>query len=212
MLEELTERARGLGRREVAGVLALAVLILGGIAFWYVRSLPRPITVASHTGGPADMPASPSTAASEAPPVVVYVSGWVVDPGVYEFRQGDRIIDALDRAGGPRKGANLTIVNLAAPLVDGQQIVIAKAGTSGPVSEPPVSSSTDPTGGQDELINLNTATVDQLETLPGIGEVLAQRIIDYRDENGPFESVADLPDVSGIVDARMADLETRVTV
>jgi competence protein ComEA len=129
---------------------------------------------------------------------------------VYEFQEGDRIVDAVSRAGGARRGADLTNLNLAALLVDGEQIVVGAAGTPGISSGTMVGSG----GGSDSTgpVNLNTATLDQLETLPGIGPALGQRIIDYREEHGPFRSVDDLLNVSGIGEKRLEDLRSGVTV
>jgi len=149
--------------------------------------------------------------------IVVDVAGWVAHPGVYEFHQGDRIIDAIHRAGGARSGADLTSINLAALLTDAEQIVVGKMGSSGGPVSSVGSGSTGGSGGSGSegggaLINLNTATLDQLETLPGIGPALGQRIIDYRQAHGPFHSVQDLLNVSGIGDKRLADIKSMVTV
>lgn len=212
------ERLSALDPRERLGLFVLAALVVLGAGFWYVRSLPRPVEIS--TTGAGAQPGSTAVAGPMAapspssPPIVVDVAGWVRKPGVYQFRQGDRVVDAITRAGGARKGADLTSLNLAALLVDGQQILVGKAGAAGPL--PVGGSSSTGTGSASaasgELINLNTATVDELETLPGIGEVLAQRIIDYRTEHGPFASVEDLLDVSGIGDAKLEDLRSEVTV
>jgi competence protein ComEA len=110
----------------------------------------------------------------------VYISGWVERPGVYEFEEGDRVVDAIERAGGPKKGADLNALNLAAFLTDAQQVLVMKKGQAAP----PTTSSGSTVGGGTSTaaaggpINLNTATLDQLETLPGIGPALGQRIID----------------------------------
>jgi competence protein ComEA len=136
---------------------------------------------------------------------VVDVAGWVRDPGVYRMEQGDRVIDAIQAAGGARRGADLTSLNLAAVLQDAQQVLVSRRG----------SGATAPGGGGTEAgakINLNTASLDQLESLPGIGEVLGQRIIDYREQHGPFRAVGDLLDVSGIGPSHLADLKELVTV
>jgi competence protein ComEA len=207
--EPLRERLRSLDRRELAGLLIVAVLVVGGAALWYVRSLPSAVSIEASTGrqGPgAAVTASPSPV-----PIIVDVTGWVRRPGVYEFRQGDRVIDAVRMAGGGKPGADLTSINLAALLTDGQQILVprkAKAGVGAGVA----GGSGVPGSGTEVLINLNTATLDQLESLPGIGPSLGQRILDYRQEHGPFRSVEDLLNVSGIGEKRLADLRSKVTV
>ena len=212
--EPVRERLRSLERGELLGFLVLAVLIVGGAVFWYLRSLPATVRVdAAIAATPSSAP--PSGSPSPSPGVVVvYVSGWVRNPGVYEFKEGDRVVDAIERAGGPKKGADLNALNLAAFLTDAQQILVAKKGEAAPAAASSGSSTgtgagAGPTTGP---INLNTATLDQLETLPGIGPALGQRIIDYREQHGPFESVEDLLDVSGIGEKRLADLQDQVTV
>jgi competence protein ComEA len=202
----IRERLAALSRGELVGLVALLAVTLGGAGLWYVRSLPRPVEVAAApSGGTASAPAS----ASPSPEVVVLVdvAGWVRRPGVYEFTEGARVIDAIDAAGGARSGAVLEALNLAAPLTDGTQILVPREGQEG-VAPAPV------TGGAvaGGLVNVNSAIATELEELPGIGEVIAQRIIDYRTENGPFATVDELLDVSGIGDAILESIRELVTV
>lgn len=202
----IRERLEALSRGELIGLVALLAVTLGGAGLWYVRSLPRPVEVAAApSGGTASAPAS----ASPSPEVVVLVdvAGWVRRPGVYEFTEGARVIDAIDAAGGARSGALLEALNLAAPLTDGIQILVPREGQEG-VAPAPV------TGGAvaGGLVNVNSAIATELEELPGIGEVIAQRIIDYRTENGPFATVDELLDVSGIGDAILESIRELVTV
>ena len=202
----IRERLEALSRGELIGLVALLAVTLGGAGLWYVRSLPRPVEVAAApSGGTASAPAS----ASPSPELVVLVdvAGWVRRPGVYEFTEGARVIDAIDAAGGARSGALLEALNLAAPLTDGIQILVPREGQEG-VAPAPV------TGGAvaGGLVNVNSAIATELEELPGIGEVIAQRIIDYRTENGPFATVDELLDVSGIGDAILESIRELVTV
>jgi competence protein ComEA len=202
----IRERLAAISRGELIGLVALLAVTLGGAGLWYVRSLPRPVEVSTApSGGTASAPAS----ASPSPEVIVLVdvAGWVRHPGVYEFSEGARVIDAIDAAGGPRPGALLQALNLAAPLADGTQILVPREGEEG-VAPAPV------TGGavSGALINVNTATATDLEELPGVGEVIAQAILDYRTENGPFTSVDQLLDVSGIGDATLENIRDLVTV
>ena len=202
----IRERLAALSRGELVGLVALLAVTLGGAGLWYVRSLPRPVEVATApSGGTASAPAS----ASPSPEVVVLVdvAGWVRRPGVYEFTEGARVIDAIDAAGGARSGAVLEALNLAAPLTDGTQILVPREGQEG-VAPAPV------TGGAvaGGLVNVNSALATELEELPGIGEVIAQRIIDYRTENGPFATVDELLDVSDIGDAILESIRELVTV
>jgi competence protein ComEA len=202
----IRERLAALSRGELVGLVALLAVTLGGAGLWYVRSLPRPVEVAAApSGGTASAPAS----ASPSPEVVllVDVAGWVRRPGVYEFTEGARVIDAIDAAGGARSGAVLEALNLAAPLTDGTQILVPREGQEGAAPAPVTGGAV--AGG---LVNVNSAIATELEELPGIGEVIAQRIIDYRTENGPFATVDELLDVSGIGDAILESIRELVTV
>jgi competence protein ComEA len=202
----IRERLAALSRGELVGLVALLAVTLGGAGLWYVRSLPRPVEVSTApSGGGASAP----TSGSPSPEIVVLVdvAGWVREPGVYEFTEGARVIDAIDAAGGARPGALLQALNLAAPLADGTQVLVPREGQEG-VAPPPVSGGAVAGG----LVNVNTATATELEELPGIGEVIAQAIVDYRTENGPFASVDQLLDVSGIGDATLEDIRDLVSV
>lgn len=203
----LRERLSMLSRGELAGIAVLVAVTLAGAGFWYVRSLPRPVEIRADAPAPAHVghePASPSSAT-----LFVDVAGWVRNPGVYEFAEGERVIDAIEAAGGARDGAALAALNLAAPLTDGIQILVPREVAPGaPGTSVPGTS----TGTDSVKLNINTATAADLETLSGIGEVLAQRIVDHRTENGPFASVDDLVDVSGIGDSILEQIRDDVTV
>jgi competence protein ComEA len=202
----IRERLAALSRGELVGLVALLAVTLGGAGLWYVRSLPRPVEVAA---APSGVTASAPASASPSPEVVllVDVAGWVRRPGVYEFTEGARVIDAIDAAGGARSGALLEALNLAAPLTDGTQILVPREGEEGVTPAPATGGAV--AGG---LVNVNSAIATELEELPGIGEVIAQRIIDYRTENGPFATVDELLDVSGIGDAILESIRELVTV
>jgi competence protein ComEA len=218
--ERIRERLGGLERRELIGLLAIGAVVVAAVGFWYVRSLPTQVrieaaggavrpAVASAGGAGGTVPvAGPSPSAAT---VVVDVAGWVHHPGVYDMRQGDRVIDALQAAGGAKPGANLTSINLAALLSDAQQILVTRLGAHGSGAGDG-SAGAGAAGAPGTKININTATLDQLETLSGIGEVLGQRVIDYREQHGPFHSVDDLLNVSGIGPSHLADMKESVTV
>lgn len=203
----IRERLSALSRAELIGLVALVGVTLGGAGLWYVRSLPKAIPITAGAPG-SDAPSSAAAATSPAVVLLVDVAGWVRHPGVYEFDQGERVIDAIDAAGGARPGAMLTSLNLAAPLTDGSQILVPKEEDQGAV---PVAGEA-PAAVPGALINVNTASAIELEALPGVGEVIAQAIVDYRTENGPFTSVDQLLDVSGIGDATLENIRELVTV
>jgi competence protein ComEA len=198
------ERLDMLSRGEIAGLIVVLVAVLGGAGLWYARSLPKPVTIAEAGPGTAQQVSS-----SPSPTVmlIVDVAGAVRAPGVYEFIEGDRVIDAIERAGGSMPKADLSLLNLAAPLADGTQILVPKAGPAGAV----VPGEAVP-GSTSGLVNINSASATELESLSGIGEVLAATIIEYRDTNGPFAAVEDLMDVSGIGPATLDEIRDQVTV
>jgi competence protein ComEA len=180
----------------------VAVLVLGG---WYVSR-----------GGPPDAPAAAPAAiavqgggdgGAGGAAVVVHVAGAVRAPGVYRMRSGARVDDAVRRAGGALPRADLTQVNLAAKVEDGRQIVVPRRVTA---AAPAGGAAATPQPGVP--LNLNTATLEQLDELPGVGPATAQKIIDYREEHGGFGSVEELGQVPGIGDVRLASLRDQVRV
>ena len=200
----LRDRLDLLSRGEIAGLVVVMGALLGGAGLWYVRSLPKPVTVAAVSPGAADAAATPTPTVV---PLIVDVAGAVRRPGVYEFVEGDRVIDAIERAGGALPKADLSLLNLAAPITDGTQILVPKAGpTAAGTSVAP------PAGALAGLININTATATELEALSGIGEVLAATIVEYRTTNGPFTAVDELLDVSGIGPATLEEIRDQITV
>lgn len=165
----------------------------------------------------------PSTTVASTPPaapdVVVHVSGHVVNPGVVTLPAGSRVVDAVTAAGGAQPDADLDAVNLARVLVDGEQIHVPSPGESAAPPAPasgagaaaPGGSTTLGTGASG-LVNLNTATIAELDALPGVGPAIAQRIVDWREANGGFRDVAELDEVSGIGPSLMGSLDALVTV
>jgi competence protein ComEA len=158
--------------------------------------------------------AVPTTGGGE---VVVHVAGAVAKPGVYRLRAGARVSDAIDAAGGPAPDADLDRVNLAAPLADGTQVYVVRRGETGSGGAPGggggVAGGGVASGGAaDSIVNINTATVDELDSLPGVGPATAQAIVDYRTEHGRFRSVEGLLEVRGIGESKLAALRKRVRV
>jgi competence protein ComEA len=188
-------------RRALAGVLLLvALLVVAG------RYLVR--------AGAAEPPSRPAAiaraepAAEAAPKLVVHVVGAVRRPGLYRLTDGSRIADALAKAGGATRKADLAAVNLAAPLSDGVQVVVARRVAAG--GGAPATAGPGEAAGTAGPVHLNTATLEQLDTLPGVGPVTAQKILDYREQNGAFASVDELDAVPGIGPARMEQLREAV--
>lgn len=156
--------------------------------------------------------------------VVVHVAGAVQAPGVQRLEPAARVVDAVEAAGGATEDADLGRVNLAAPVEDGQQVYIPKVGEeppgpvpipggSGPGGVEPDGPAGQPGGSPSRgLVNINTAGIQELETLHGIGPALAQAIVDHRDDHGPFASVEQLTDVRGIGEAKLDGLRDQVTV
>lgn len=180
------------------------------------------------TGDGAESSGDPAATASSAPAeLVVHVSGAVASPGVVRLPSGARVDDALRAAGGATGEAELAAVNLARPVVDGEQIHVPVPGEEPPAVAAPAPaadapSAGDATGAGDGatdgggegggLIDLNTASVAELDELPGVGPAIAQRIVDHREQNGPFESVDQLEEVSGIGPATLEKMRDRATV
>jgi competence protein ComEA len=143
--------------------------------------------------------------AAAAPRLFVHVVGAVRRPGLFRLQDGTRVADAVARAGGPTRRADLSAVNLAAPLVDGQQVIVPRRGPGG------AQAAVAGTASKGAKVGLANATVEQLDELPGIGPVTAQKIVDWRTTHGPFGSVDDLDDVPGIGPARIEQLRDLVT-
>jgi competence protein ComEA len=183
-------------RRALAYVLALLIVLTlaGRVAF---RSDPETTAAA-----PVRLQAAPAPARK----VVVHVVGQVVKPGLYTLPDGSRVDDAIARAGGPKPKAALELVNLAAPVADGQQVVVPSRREAVEAAAGGASGSSVPGG----LVHLNSATLEELDTLPGIGPVTAQKILDYRTAHGAFGSVEELDAVPGIGPATLAELHDLV--
>lgn len=203
-----------------AHVAVLAVLVgvaLVVTAFVVLRSQPEAGLVPPPRPARALVSTAPSAVASpgsapDAPTggrVVVDVAGKVRRPGVATLPAGSRVIDAIRRAGGPRKGVSLTSINLARLLVDGEQILV---GTPAATGVAPSAASAPGAASPDALVDLNTATQEQLESLPGVGPVTAEKILAWRDEHGSFTSVDDLLEVDGIGEKTLAELAPHLTL
>jgi competence protein ComEA len=196
-MEDMDLRIPALSRRQLFGAAAAAVVLL--------------LLLVRHLGGgggsaaPAVTPVQPLAKPKAVAPklLVVDVAGAVRRPGLYRLRSGSRIDDAIAAAGGPKPRAQLGAVNLAAPVADGEQVVVPGRGATTGVGAATPSAGSSPTA----PLDLNTATLEQLESLPGIGPVTAQKILDYRQQHGAFHAVDELQGVPGIGPAHMAQLK-----
>jgi competence protein ComEA len=190
MADLVADRRRAL---VVAVVVVLALAVAG-------RTLLRPRQPA---GVPPPVRVAATKPPAEATRLYVDVVGAVRHPGLYRVRAGARVAEAVARAGGPTSKAQLELVNLAARLADGEQVVVPRRGGVAPAVAGAAAAPSGP-------VHLNSATLEQLDALPGVGPVTAQKILDYRQQHGGFGSVDELDAVSGIGPARLADLRALV--
>lgn len=207
MAQEGTTRYRG-----YVVFCSVVALIVGGVIGYFTPrpgasrySMPRPIVVSTPFPTPTPFPtATPA-------PIRVYVSGAVRRPDVYELPPGSIIRDVLAAAGGATSDADLDCINLALEVQDQQQVYVPRRGEASPPA--PGASGGAATGGAvGAKVNINTATVAELETLPRIGPTTAQRIVDYREANGPFETIEDIQNVPGIGPTTFEGIKDLITV
>lgn len=190
------------GRREQAVVLLLVAALVFGLGYKYAQM----------RGRQALPPVLEEPGAQERREIAVHVAGAVAHPGVYRLPSGSRVADAVAKAG-PLPDADLDALNLAKVLKDGEKIPVpsklTEATAPGAPAPAGAAKGTGSTGGK---VNINTADVNELDRLPGIGPALAERIVRYREENGPFTSVDDLLNVSGIGEKKLEALRDYATV
>ena len=190
--------------------VALIVLVgIVGLVLW--ARFPRPAPIIISTPVPT---VAPTTTATPIPaPLRVYVTGAVHKPDVYVLAPNSIVKDAIAAAGGATADADLDRINLAVQVSDQQHIYVPRKGEESPPIAPPTAalSSTVPSASAGK-VNINAASVEELDTLPGIGPAIAQRIVDYRTENGPFATIEDLMQVKGIGPSTFDELKARITV
>lgn len=212
------------GRRAVGALAIVGVLASLVAAAYLLRSRPEPVAAPggqplaasqpspAPTHQPQSRPTVSPTASPTASPdaVVVDVDGKVSEPGVYTLAPDSRVVDAVRKAGGLDQGADTAGVNLARRLEDGEKILVGVPRQPGLGGAQHSSGSGGSSGPAGSGISLNEATAEQLQQLPGVGEVLAGRIVEYRANHGGVNSVSELTDVRGIGEATLADIEDRV--
>jgi competence protein ComEA len=192
-----------------AGAALILVLVGLGVAVFLTAITPHGATSVVSPGDAGDGGANPSddpvaaSSGGDAASIYVHILGQVARPGLYELRDGDRAVDVVAAAGGFTDTADPAGLNLARFLTDGEQIVVPAVGEV-PVGAPGVTA--------DGKVNLNSADQAALETLPRVGPAMAQRILDWREANGPFTAVEDLLNVTGIGDKTLEGLRDLVTV
>ncbi len=170
----------------------LTLLILAGaVAAGVLVGRPAPQTA---------VPVAPRSLEPVRSSVTVHVSGWVVAPGLVDLVDGSRVADALAAAGGARPGARTDLLNLARVVVDGERVEVPGPGET----------SSDVLG--DETVPINRASIEQLESLSGVGPVLAGRIVAYRDEHGPFQAIEDLLGVPGVGESKLDSIRDLISV
>jgi competence protein ComEA len=199
----IREATLGPGRRGLRVLVTMAVLValVAGFAAWRARPAAEPVTPA---------PVVQPTASASTGQTVVAVSGKVRRPGLVRLPAGSRVADALQAAGGALPGTDLSSLNLARRLVDGELITVGASAAAAGDAAPGASAPAGTASGQP--LDLNTATADQLDALPGVGPVLAQNIVSYRTEHGGFRAVDELRQVDGIGDSRYERLKDLVRI
>ena len=199
-----------------ATVIEQGAQVRGGLGDGRLDEPDADAVATTTTPDPDPTSAAPETGSAAPTEVVVHVVGRVLHPGVVHLPVGSRVADAVAAVGGLTAGADAARVNLARPLADGEQVLVLAEGEPAPApapgSSPAGGPSAVPTTASAGAVNLNTATLADLDTLPGVGPVLAQRILDWRQANGAFSSVDELREVTGVGEKRLADLRDKVTL
>lgn len=205
--------------RVLAGVVVVAAIGIGTVVLW-----PRPVAPAPELSLPRASTTRPAAAGPITAPtvaeLVVHAAGEVRSPGVYRVGAAARVTDVIEAAGGLTDAADRSRLNLASPVADGERVFVPAVGQEVPpvaVGGQPAPTSANGAGAGTAspvpaMVNINTADLAELDTLPGVGPATAQAIVDHRTQNGPFGSVDELLDVRGIGDAKLAEMRDRVAV
>lgn len=194
--------------RVVWFIVGLCLGVVLGVVGMVISRQSRPVPIVISPPEPTAAPLPTATLSA----VQAYVSGQVVAPGVYELAPDGRVEDAVLAAGGFTAEAQPALVNLAQPLFDGMQIYVPAEGETGPLVVPVATAPAGTTSNSGGLVNINTAGLEELDTLPGIGPSTAQNIIDYRESNGPFDTLEEIMDVPGIGEAKFSQIKDLITI
>lgn len=198
-------------------ITAVVAAVIASAVTWFSRPTSEPVAppalsmtseASTSQKGPTQSDASPSATAR----IVVSVIGFVAAPGLVTLPEGSRVADAIAACGGASPGADLTTVNLARVLTDGEQIAVGVPGVADAGGDTSGTSGPPAAAGNGAKININTASAEDFDSLPGIGPVIATRIVDFRTKNGKFKSVDDLSNVSGIGPSIMGNIKDLVAV
>ncbi|MFE9253573.1 helix-hairpin-helix domain-containing protein [Streptomyces sp. NPDC006879] len=187
-------------------VVLVAAAVFAGYHLFSGRSVPVPVPAPEVVSAGQAPPLPTASSPGAAPRIVVDVSGKVRDPGLHRLPAGARVGDAIDAAGGVTPGADITQLNRARLLGDGEQVLVGVDGLASGGQGGTAVAGASPAG----PLGLNTATVEQLDALPGVGPVLARNIVEFRTERGGFRSVEELRQVAGIGERRFAELRALV--
>ena len=201
------------------GAVLLVLVAMSALLSWQARRLPPPEVYLPRVGATDGGGVAGAGAGVERPepddgqqPVAVHAAGAFARPGLYELPAGSRVADLVDAAGGPAADAVVDALNLAAKLSDGERIYMPRRGEPVDVAVASGAGAGGADAGENAVIDLNTATLEQLDSLTGIGPSTAQAILDHRREHGRFRSVEELLEVRGIGEAKLASIRSRVRV
>lgn len=209
--DKLLESGFIIERKQALAIVSLLVLVIIGSLIFYKTSQPKPVVVTKAGESRKEV----STKGALKPKkqeqlLVVHIAGAVVKPGVYQLKEGNRVVDAVKAAGGGLQNSDENALNLAAKVFDGQKIYVPEKGKTPPPSEMVQSGGT--ASGSDIKININGANLDQLDSLPGVGQVTARKIIEYREKRGFFKRIDELKEIDGIGDKKFDQLKDKLSV
>ena len=187
--------------REKILLILMALLLIGGLLWKVAPAIGSVINPGGATHPGELLPLEPAPE-PEAEMITVHLVGAVISPGIYHLPAGSRVYELLEAAGGAAADADTASLNLARPLYDGEQVTVLRAGDVANGAAPP----------SEGKVNINKAGVEELMTLPSIGEVRARRIFDYREKYGPFTDITELMDVSGIGQGIFKQIEDLITI